>query len=279
MSFASFVPEVWSAELLLALQKTFVFQVLSNRNYEGEIANAGDTVHITSVSDPTINSYSQGTSLTYEQLSTADRTLVIDQAKSFSFEIDDIDKRQAAGTVMSEAMQRAAYKMADLVDQALAAVCTGAQAANQIANTSITSADLAYRNILKLSTALDVANVQKSGRKVILPPWYIEVLMTDQRFTAASFSGQPSVAVAGPTALMRVAGFDVYESNNLTSPGSNRNLVVAGVDSAITYAEQINQVEALRLQTTFADAVRGLHLYGAKLLRPDSIATLDASSV
>jgi len=264
-------------ELLLALQKSFVFQALINRNYEGDIANAGDTVHITSVSDPTIGDYTVGGTLTYEQLTTADRVLVIDQAKSFSFEVDDIDARQAAGSVMGEAMRRAAYKLADLVDQLIATACDGANAANKIANTSITTADLAYKNIVLLGQKLDEANVAKAGRVLILPPWYVSLILQDARFTSAFASQQPAAQTIG--FVHRIVGFDVYESNNTNSAGANRNTVVAGVADAVTYAEQINQVEALRLQTTFADAVRGLHLYGAKLIRPDSVATLDASSV
>jgi hypothetical protein len=128
-----------------------------------------------------------------------------------------------------------------------------------------------------LGTALDLANVQKLGRAVVLPPWYIEWLLQDQRFTAATFSGEPSVAVGGATALKRIAGFDVYESNNCPVVNSTHNMVLAGVPSAVTFADQINQVEALRLQQYFSDAVRGLHLYGCKLVRPDSLATLEAS--
>lgn len=277
MSFASFIPEVWAAELQIPLQKSLVYTAFTNRDYEGLISQAGDTVRITSISDPTISDYTKGSQLTYEQLNTEDRVLKVDQAKSFSFMVDDIDKRQAAGTVMSAGIERAGYKMADAVDQKIASVYTDVVTANKLGTVSITSSDLAYKNLLKLSTALDLANVQKLGRAVVLPPWYIEWLLQDQRFTAATFSGEPSVAVNGATALKRIAGFDVYESNNTPVVSSTHNMVIAGVASAITFADQINQVEPLRLQQYFSDAVRGLHLYGCKLVRPDQLATLDAN--
>jgi hypothetical protein len=277
MSFNSFIPEVWSAELQVPLEKAQVYTVFTNREYEGLISAAGDTVRITSISDPTISDYEKGQELVYEQLDTEDRILKIDQAKSFSFMVDDIDKRQAAGTVMSAGIERAGYRMADQADQHIASVYTDVVKANQLGEVHVTSADSAYKALLKLSTALDTANVQKLGRAAVLPPWYIEWLLQDQRFTAATFSGEPSVAVGGVTALKRVAGFDIFESNNCPVVNASHNMVLAGVASAVTFADQINQVEPLRLQKYFSDAVRGLHLYGRKLVRPDALATMEAN--
>lgn len=277
MSVTSFIPEVWSAAIIEALRKAFVYQCLVNRDYEGEVANAGDTVHITSISDPTINNYASGNTLTYESLSTADRALVIDQGKSFSFVVDDVDARQMAGTIMGEAMTRAAYKLADLVDQLIAGTYAGIQAKNQVGTTSITTADLAYTNLVKLNQKLTEANVATTGRCVVIPPWYNSLLLQDVRFTSAFASQQPAAQTVG--FVGEVVGMKVFQSNNTPVPGGVRNIVLAGVPTAITYADQINQVEALRLQTTFGDAVRGLHVYGCKLIRPDSLVSLDANTV
>ena len=123
MSITRFRPEVWSAQLLVALRKALVFAQANvvNRDYEGEITAAGDTVRITSISDPTIGTYvPNSTVITPEELTDAQRTLVIDQAKYFAFKVDDIDARQARGNVMPEAMNRAAYKLRDVVDQYIA---------------------------------------------------------------------------------------------------------------------------------------------------------------
>ena len=232
MSFDSFIPEVWAAELQVPLEKAMVYSVFTNRDYEGLIANAGDTVKITSISDPTISDYEKGQELTYEELDTEDRVLKVTQAKSFSFMIDDIDKRQAAGTVMSAGIERAGYRMADTADQYIASVYPDIVTANKLGAVSITSADMAYKALLKLSTKLDQANVQKLGRAAVLPPWVIEWLLQDQRFTASTFSGEPSVAVGGATALKRVAGFDIFESNNSPVVSSTHNIILAGVASA-----------------------------------------------
>jgi len=277
MSVNSFIPEVWAAAIIEALEKAFVYQVLVNRDYEGEIANAGDTVHITSVSDPTISNYATGGVLTYESLSTADRALVIDQGKSFSFVVDDVDALQMKGNIMGPAMHRAAYKLADLVDQLIAGTYVGIQTANKITTTSITTADLAYTNLVKLNQKLTEANVTTTGRVVIIPPWYNSLLLQDVRFTSAFASQQPAAQTVG--FVGEVVGMKVYQSNNTPVPGGVRNMVIAGVPTAITFADQINQVEALRLQTTFGDAVRGLHVYGCKLIRPDSLVSLDANTV
>src|SRR4051794_18613646 len=116
MSIQRFKPEIWSAKLLVALRKELVYAGpgMLNRDYEGDIKGAGSMVRITSISDPTVNTYVPNvTSITPEELTDAQRNLVIDQFKYWAFKVDDVDAAQAAGSVMSEAMSRAAYKVAD----------------------------------------------------------------------------------------------------------------------------------------------------------------------
>ena len=124
MAITNFQPEIWASELLSVLRKSLVYGGSNavNRNYEGEIANAGDTVHITSITDPTIGTYTKDTDITVQVLTDADRTLVVDQQKYFAFEVDDIDLRQVknAGGLMSEAADRAGFGLADVTDQFLA---------------------------------------------------------------------------------------------------------------------------------------------------------------
>ena len=116
MAITTFIPELWNARLLYALEKNHVATNVVNRNYEGEIKNAGDTVHINTLGAVAVRSYAQGTDLTYDALSTTDQTLVIDQQKYFAFALDDVDKAQAAGDIMDVAMGRAAYSLADVSD-------------------------------------------------------------------------------------------------------------------------------------------------------------------
>jgi hypothetical protein len=277
MSILRFRPEIWAAELLVALRTKLVFagpQVV-NHDYEGEISQMGDTVHISSIGDPTVADYAAGDVLTYEDLQDAGQTMLIDQAKKFSFKVDDIDKRQAKGDVMSEAMSRAAYKVAKGIDSYIAGLYTGVVSANAISTTAITSADLAYTGLINLRTKLATADVPDEGRYVIVPPWYYGLLLNNDKFVRVDASGTSEGLRNGRVG--RAAGFDVFESNQCVNVTGDDYIVQAGVGMAISFASQIVETEALRLQTTFADAIRGLNVYGAKLVRPDCIATLTAS--
>src|SRR5680860_277847 len=114
MAVTSFIPEFWSARLLTTLSKNHVFANVANRDYEGQISQAGDTVHILDFTDPTIAAYTaNSTTITPSILTTADQTLLIDQAQYFAFYVDDIDARQAAGDLIGVATERAGYKLRD----------------------------------------------------------------------------------------------------------------------------------------------------------------------
>lgn len=280
MTAATFVPEIWSAVLLDAVQKALVFgsPIVANTDYEGDIANAGDTVHINAFSDPTITTYTSGTTLTYEDLNTADQVLVVDQGKSFSFKVDDIDKRQMAGDLLGKAMARAGYKLRDVVDQYIEALFAGT--ANAVGTVQVDTSAKAYDNVLiPLKVKLDEANVTTEGRYAVIPPWFHGRLLGDDRFVRADASGRAAGTggVGGNGFVGEAAGFNLLVSNNCSLVTGDDYRVSAGVSDAVTLATQITEVEALRLQTTIADAIRGLLLYGAKLVRPEMTATAVAS--
>lgn len=280
MPITQFIPEVWAATLLSSLKKSLVYGQASvvNRNYEGEISEAGDTVRITSISRPTVATYTKGTTtINPEQLTDAQRALVVDQAKYFAFEVDDIDMRQArnGGALMDEAATEAAYALRDVADQYVAAFYTQTQAANQIGTVSVTSAALAFTQIRKLKVKLDEANVPTENRYVIVPPWYHGLLLEDDRFVRADASGSTDTLRNGQVG--RALGFDILVSNNTPIVTGDDYAVMAGYPGAIAYAEQINKVEAYRPQDAFSDALKGLYLYGAKVIRPDGLATVYAS--
>jgi N4-gp56 family major capsid protein len=283
MSITRFRPEIWSAQLLVALRKRLVYAGpgVVNRDYEGEISAAGDTVRITSISDPTIGTYSPNTTvITPEELTDAQRTLVVDQAKYFSFFVDDVDQRQAKGSVIPEAMRRAAYKLADGVDQYVAGLYTGAQTSNAVGSTGApvkinltadTSNTATYNNVLiPLRTAMARANIPTEGRFVVVSPEVHAKLLLDGRFIKVNESGTSESLRNGMVG--RAAGFDILESNNVPVPTTNVHAVIAGTDMAISFAEQVNKTEAYRPEAKFADAVKGLMLYGAKLVRPEGLA-------
>lgn len=286
MAVTTFIPEIWNARLLYALEKAHVATNLVNRNYEGEISNHGDTVHINTIGAITVKSYAKNTDIADpEVLSTTDQTLVIDQSKYFNFQVDDVDKVQAAGELVDTAMGRAAYALADVSDAyLLGVIAAGAAAGNTIgsaaAPVALTASNV-YENIVKLKTKLDKANVPNTGRTIVVPPDVHSLLLLDDRFAK-------STATAGQEALInglvgRIAGFDVYMSNNVkTGTGTDTGKtpyfeITAQITDATTYAEQIIKTEAYRMEKRFADAVKGLHVYGAKVTDGTKIAKLLAS--
>lgn len=277
MSIQNFRPEIWSANLLVALRKTLVYSNLTNRDYEGEITAAGDTVRITSIGRPTISTYvPNSTVITPEQINDSQRTLVVDQAKMFAFAVDDIDARQAKGNVIPQSMSEAAFGFADVIDQYLAnTMYTGIQTANQLGSITVNSATTpsdAYDKVLvPLKIRLDLANVPTEGRSIVVRPELHGCLLRDSRFIKVNESGTSEGLRNGMVG--RAAGFDIVLSNNAPNTTGSEYATVAGNSTAFTFAEQINKIEAYRPQSSFADAVKGLVLYGGKLTRPDSLAS------
>jgi hypothetical protein len=278
----TFTPEVWSKKLLSSLKKALVYggPGVVNHDYEGEITDQGDTVHINSVSRPTIGTYTKGaTSIVPEQLTTAERSLIIDQSKYFAFEVDDIDRRQNAADILPEAMVEAAYALADVADQFIESLSTGVVSANALGTIAVPvgTATNAYDLVLvPLKVALDNANVPTTGRYVVVPPWFHGRLLLDARFIKVNEAGDAGQALRNGM-VGRAAGFDILMSNNAPLVTGDDYRVLAGHPMAISYAEQINKTEAYRPQDSFSDAVKGLHLYGGKLVRPYAIATAVAS--
>jgi P22 coat protein - gene protein 5 len=286
------VTACWSKVILAALQKNLVFggPGVVNNDYEGEISGPGNVVHITQFGDPSITAYTPNSTITYQTLNDAGLDLNIDQAYSFSFSVDDVDRRQAAGDMQSYLEERASYKLADNADQYIAGLYTGV-ASNNIVSNSLTSgsylapltyssatshpADFYTQVLLPLKVKLSQANIPMQGRYVVVPPWAEALLEQTQAFLAVTDMRGEASQVFQTGMIGRAAGFDIYVSNNAVefdTTGQGTWAVMAGHPMALTYAEQIVQTEALRLQTTFADGVRGLHVFGAKLVRPDAIA-------
>lgn len=282
MSTSQFVPEVWSTNLLVALRKQLIFAGPSivNRNYEGEISQAGDTVRITSIGRPTVNDYiPNSTTINPTALQTAQRTLVVDQAKYWAFEVDDVDSRQQLGDFIAESMSEAAYALADVVDTFVAAKYTEIPSANKVPDLAIdltpTTATTEWakvydQTLVPLKVRLDELNVPQQGRYVTMSPAVHGVLLRDDRFIKADASNDPTALRNG--FVGRAAGFDIMMSNNCPSPTASQWVCQAGTNAAITFAEQINKTEAYRPESAFSDAVKGLALYGSRVVRPDSLA-------
>lgn len=283
MAVTTFIPELWSARLLYALDHAHVATNIVNRDYEGVIANQGDTVHINSIGAITVKDYTKNTDIADpDALTTTDQTLTIDQCKYFNFQVDDVDKVQAAGELVDVAMSRAAYGLADAADAfLLKTIAAGADSGNTIgtaaAPVALTAANV-YENIVKLRTKLDKANVPNLNRTIVVPPEVYALLLLDDRFAKSESAAGQSALLNGEVG--RVAGFTVFMSNNVkTGTGTDTSKtpyfeVTAQVSTATTYAEQIIKTEAYRLEKRFADAVKGLHVYGAKVTDGKQIAKI-----
>jgi hypothetical protein len=270
--------------------------MVTNSDYEGDIQERGDTVHITQFGDPTVSTYVPGTPLVYEQVTDAGETLVIDQAKSFSFSITDVDRAQAAGQMQPYLEGRAAYRLADVADQFLASKYVNAAQSNVLGSTGspltpqpysmsaggstnipLHVADFYTMVLEPMKVILDQNNVPDDERYIVAPPWAVSLISQTQAFVSVTdMQGDPSQTFQRGF-MGQVSGFNVLKSNNVPQPvaggaGTGVWAIQAGHPMALTYAEQIAQTEALRLQTDFSDGVRGLHLYGAKLARPDCVS-------
>jgi N4-gp56 family major capsid protein len=289
-----FIPELWGARLLEALRKELVFAQsgIINRDYQGEFSQAGDTVRLHSIGDPTIFDYTRNVDMpTAETLSAAEKTLTITQSKAFNFQVDDVDQAQTQPKVMDGAMGRAAYRLTDIADQYLAAqMLAGADPANAIgtdalpivAPGSAPAATGAYEQLVDIGVKLNEASVPRNGRFVVVPPWYEGILNKDNRFisnaAASPAAGEPLLNGS----IGRAAGFDVLVSNNVPTNAapvgaanqSTRFRVIAGHPISTTFADTISKVEAYRPERRFADAVKGLHVYGAGVTEGLGLAVL-----
>lgn len=277
MSVTTFIPKLWSARLLYHLDKIHVFANLVNRDYEGEIKQFGDTVHINQLGNITIKDYKKGTDIDVpEELSTTDQVLVIDQAKYFNFAIEDIDKAQVRSPLMDSAMERTAYGLADVTDSFLANLM--AKDAKIKIGSSATPIALTEQNVyttlVQLKVAMDKANVPTGGRWVVVPPEFEGLMLTDTRFASAYGTKAEDRLVNGLVA--RACGFDIYVSNNVPVTASKYS-IVASNNTTTTFAEQIVSTEAFRPESSFKDALKGLNVYGAKVTQADAVAVITAT--
>jgi N4-gp56 family major capsid protein len=275
----NFIPAVWAGNLLSNLNKSLVYAqaAVSNRDYEGDIRAYGDRVKINQIGRVTVFDYTKNTDMPApETLTDNQRELVIDQAKGFNFVIDDIDKAQQNPKVMAEATREAAYALGDVADQYLAGLYVTAAG-----NLGSTAAPLtfdafgdAYELLVDLNTLLKEGNVPTAGRAAVVPPWFTGLLSKDQRFVGAAAAGSAQTLANGWAG--RAAGFDVFESNNVPTAtdgtaGTSFKIQVS-TPQARAYAEQIVETEGYRPERRFGDALKGLHVYGGKIVRPEAMA-------
>jgi hypothetical protein len=279
MAITQMLPQIWSARILAKLEKNLVFAQpgVVNRDYEGDIRADGDRVHIHSFNDLTVSSYTKNsTTISYENLTDSRVTLLIDQSKYFAFSIDDIDAAQVRPKLIDAAADRAAYQLAEVADSYIAGLYSGASTSspdNTIETSQFTATNV-YQKFVDLAVLMDQVNLPAEGRYVVVPPWVKGLLLQNSTFVTAA---QPSAVLNG--SIGQIAGLNILVSNNVKTTGTSPVVshMMAGHASALAYAEQIVNVEGLRLEGSFADAVRGLHLYGGKVLDGARLFDLQAN--
>ena len=281
MALNNFIPAIWSRALLENLRNDLVFGQpgIINRDYEGDIRGAGSSVKIHNLGAVTISDYTKNTDLSApETLTDAETILSIDQSRSFNMQSDDVDQAQQGPKVMEGAMREAAYALANDLDSYLAGLHAGVGITTGFGDDTtpiVPSSTTAYEYLADAYTALDEANCPPQGRWVIVPPWYHGLLRKDARFV--SYGTDRNRAVLQNGVIGEAAGFNVLVSNNVDNTAGAKYKVMFGHPSAWTLAMQIEKVEAYRPPLRFADAVKGLNVYGAKIVRSGIIGTMTAS--
>ena len=279
MSVANFKPTVWSAELFQELDKSHVLVNLCNRDYEGDIKDYGDQVKINSVGDITVSNYAPNvTSITPQQLTAAQTILEINQAKYFSFYLDDVDQAQTKPKLMGEAMRKSAHALADTADRWVAGFYT--QAGSTVGSTGILANGSNVLAVLAdAALELDQDNVPAQGRWMIIPPWFHQRLITAEVLqTGGSIDANQTYRNGY---VGKAYGFDIFTSNNLSTGisavGARSHYAMAGTQRAMSFAEQIVKLDAYRPENSFSDAVKGLHVYGGKVIDPAALVQVNVS--
>ena len=286
--FTNFVPQIWAAEILQNLRATLVFAQdgIVNSDYEGDVANYGNKVNITAFTDPAVSDYTVGSDMTFNHLTDSTQQLTIDQAKSFAITVDDVNARQALPNFVSSVSAGAAYNLANATDTYVSGLMTaGVATANKLTGVNVTTGtgdqNNAYAVIVNLRTILSRSNIPQAGRWLIVPPEFYALLLRDDRFIRVNESGTDQGLRNANVG--RIAGFDVYESNTTPDTAADSSAsagstttgvfsVLAGHPMAVTFAQQIAKVESGRIEKQFGDYIKGLHLYGGKVVRPTALA-------
>ena len=268
MSVNNFKPTIWSRELLYSLKKNLIGLNLVNRNYQGEITNEGDKVKITTPASINVDDY-DGNDITFQAITSSQQELDIDQAKYFAFLVDDVDQAQANVPLMQAYMQEASFSLGKTADDFIFSAYSDADAANVIEDADFSTG--AFELLTEAGARLSEANVPEQGRYVVLSPREFKELSNDAAFQRASDLGDQTSRFGFQG---MAAGFMVWMSNNLVEDSTTR-YGMYGHNIAITFADQIIKTEAGRREAGFSDFVKGLHVYGKKVIRPTALGVFE----
>lgn len=276
MSVQSFIPTIWSETLQKSLNEKYVGVANCSREYEGEIRKKGSRVRILNVGEVNVSTYTPNTNMSNPQsLDGTSTELVVNQAKYFNFQLDDIDHAQTVPGLMEAAMKNAAAALAKEADRYVYMLY------GEVTNTVF--CDLANENnpnivntFLEARTKLLEGGVSDVNDIVFeVSPKVAEELLKKEISLSTDNTDLLENGCIG-----KLAGCKIFVSNNIvTDEGSAamHHFCLARSRRAVAFAEQISEIEAYRPEMRFADAVKGLHLYGAKIVYPNEICVVDIS--
>lgn len=269
MAGVNFIPQLWNAKVLRVNEDNLIAKKICRAPYKGEIKNQGDTVYFPGLADPTVSSYS-GT-INYENLQDASLTLKIDQADYFAFKVGDIEAAQQGIDLKGSQADRAGYKIMQKADSYVMGF--HGEAKSLITQVSVTSANII--STLGLAQQKLAENfVMDEDMWMAIPPW----VRLKLQLAGIKFQVNNGINGTGGVAWTNELGFDLYVTNQIVNIGSvavPESLCMAGSYNSIAFADQITETEMLRLQASFDNAVRGLHVYGAKVVKPNELVKLD----
>jgi hypothetical protein len=290
-----FLPSVYSKKVMNFFRKASVIEAITNTDYAGEISSFGDSVKIIKEPVITVSDYTRNTDTTQQMLTDQEISLVVDSAKAFKFIVDDIESNMSHVNFKEIASSSAAYALKDSYDAAVLATmfagCSatspnhilGADSATDLAAGVFDgsgAADLGASEtdpldlMARMARLLDEQNVPEEGRWFVASPDFYEVLgQSSSKLLSVDYNaGQGSIR-NGLVSSGKLRGFDMYKSNNIAATSNAAGKCLAGHISSTATANTILSTEVLRDQTSFGDIVRGLHVYGAKVLRDEAIVS------
>ena len=277
------IPVIFAATLLDELNDKLVFGKVATKKYSGEIKEKGDRVKLKGYGDVTINDYNPGDAtwdaanpngLTYQDTHAAAIFLDVDHAKDYAIKLHDITELQSDPAARAHYAKKAAFGLDEQVDTFLAGLYTQAAAGTYaLKSTAITTA-LITSYIGELWTKLQHENIDKKA--LFVPPWVVEKMRLAGIVHGEDLMGDHMVNGFIKSTLQ----FDIYMSNNCpalapVTAGYRRNIITACSYEAMAFVDQMTEAETLRSQGYFADLVRGLHVWGGRLIKPKELVYLD----
>jgi len=289
-----FLPSIYSKKVLNFFRKSSVVEAITNTDYAGEISAYGDSVKIIKEPVISVSDYTRGQDTTPTKLTDQELTLVVDSAKAFKFIVDDIETKMSHVNFKEVASSSAAYALKDSFDAAVIANMfsglsasapdhtLGADSATPLAanvydgagsvDIGLTSETDPLNLMARMARLLDEQNVPEEGRWFVAGPDFYEQLgQSSSKLLSVDFNaGQGSIR-NGLVSSGKLRGFDMYKSNNIAATSNATGKVLAGHISSTATAQTIISTEVLRDPSSFGDIVRGLHVYGSKVLRSEAI--------